>query len=326
MKIGVPKETAANERRVALVPDTAARLVKAGLEVAVEQGAGAAAAFPDDAYRGAPAGRGGGGVRRAPGRKGAGGEPGREIPAARDRRTGGGRGRLRQAALRGDPPPRAGVHRAAREGRRCRDHDRGDSRQARADPDHGRRRAGHEAGRGDRRSGGRDGRQLRGDRARTRGAPRRRRGPRTPQPAEHPAAAREPDVREEHCQFPVARDARRQARRGFRRRDHSRDLRHPRRGGAEVMTDYGSMVFVFVLATFIGLGVIRRVSRLLYTPLMSLTNAISAIAVVGSIVVAGADYPTTIRVIGAVALFDSMTNIVSGFLITDRMLKMFKKQ
>jgi H+-translocating NAD(P) transhydrogenase subunit alpha len=90
--------------------------------------------------------------------------------------------------------------------------------------------------------------------------------------------------------------------------------------------DYWSMVFVFVLSTFIGLGVIRRVSRLLYTPLMSLTNAISAIAVVGSIVVAGAEYPTTIRVLGAIALFASMTNIVSGFLITDRMLKMFKKQ
>src|SRR6267378_3002932 len=90
--------------------------------------------------------------------------------------------------------------------------------------------------------------------------------------------------------------------------------------------DYWSMLFVFVLATFIGLGVIRRVSRLLYTPLMSLTNAISAIAVVGSIVVTGADYPLTIRIIGAVALFASMTNIVSGFLITDRMLKMFKKQ
>jgi H+-translocating NAD(P) transhydrogenase subunit alpha len=90
--------------------------------------------------------------------------------------------------------------------------------------------------------------------------------------------------------------------------------------------DYWSMLFVFVLATFIGLGVIRRVSRLLYTPLMSLTNAISAIAVVGSIVVAGADYPQTIRILGAVALFASMTNIVSGFLITDRMLKMFKKQ
>ena len=90
--------------------------------------------------------------------------------------------------------------------------------------------------------------------------------------------------------------------------------------------DYWSMLFVFVLATFIGLGVIRRVSRLLYTPLMSLTNAISAIAVVGSLVVAGADYPITVRVLGAVALFASMTNIVSGFMITDRMLKMFKKQ
>jgi NAD(P) transhydrogenase subunit alpha len=92
------------------------------------------------------------------------------------------------------------------------------------------------------------------------------------------------------------------------------------------MTDFGSMLFVFVLATFIGVGVIRRVSRLLYTPLMSLTNAISAIAVVGSIVVTGADHPLTIRVLGAVALFASMTNIVSGFMITDRMLKMFKKQ
>jgi|SRR5437870_3932190 len=56
MKIGVPKETAANERRVALVPDTAGRLVKTGFEVLVEQGAGAAAAFPDDAYRAAGAG------------------------------------------------------------------------------------------------------------------------------------------------------------------------------------------------------------------------------------------------------------------------------
>jgi len=92
------------------------------------------------------------------------------------------------------------------------------------------------------------------------------------------------------------------------------------------MSDLGSMLFVFVLATFIGIGVIRRVSRLLYTPLMSLTNAISAIAVVGSIVVTGADHPLTIRILGAVALFASMTNIVSGFIITDRMLKMFKKQ
>ena len=79
-----------------------------------------------------------------------------------------------------------------------------------------------------------------------------------------------------------------------------------------------------MLASFIGLGVIRRVSRLLHTPLMSITNAISAIAVVGSIIVTGGDYPPHIRILGAIALFASMTNIVSGFLITDRMLKMFK--
>ncbi len=90
--------------------------------------------------------------------------------------------------------------------------------------------------------------------------------------------------------------------------------------------DYWSMLFVFALATFVGLGVIRRVSRLLYTPLMSLTNAISAIAVVGAILVVGPEYPPTIRLLGAVALFASMTNIVSGFLITDRMLKMFKSE
>jgi NAD(P) transhydrogenase subunit alpha len=95
---------------------------------------------------------------------------------------------------------------------------------------------------------------------------------------------------------------------------------------AATAADFWGQLYVFVLASFIGLGVIRRVSRLLHTPLMSITNAISAIAVVGSIIVTGADYPPTIRLLGAIALFASMTNIVSGFLITDRMLKMFKKE
>ncbi len=71
---------------------------------------------------------------------------------------------------------------------------------------------------------------------------------------------------------------------------------------------------------------IRRVTRLLHTPLMSITNAISGIAVIGSILVTGGDYPTGIRIMGAIALFASMTNIVSGFLITDRMLKMFRQR
>jgi len=96
--------------------------------------------------------------------------------------------------------------------------------------------------------------------------------------------------------------------------------------GAGQALDYWSMLFVFMLATFIGVGVIRRVSRLLHTPLMSITNAISAIAVVGSIIVTGSDHPLYIRVLGAIALFASTTNIVSGFLITDRMLKMFKRE
>ena len=90
-------------------------------------------------------------------------------------------------------------------------------------------------------------------------------------------------------------------------------------------TDHWSLVCVFLLSTFIGIGVIAQVSGLLHTPLMSITNAISASAVVGSIIVTGSDYPAEIRILGAVALFASMTNIVSGFLITDRMLKMFKQ-
>jgi H+-translocating NAD(P) transhydrogenase subunit alpha len=89
-------------------------------------------------------------------------------------------------------------------------------------------------------------------------------------------------------------------------------------------TEFWSMLFVFMLATFVGLQVIQNVSRLLHTPLMSLTNAISAIAVVESIALTGADYPTPIRILGLIAVFASVTNIVSGFLITDRMLKMFK--
>jgi H+-translocating NAD(P) transhydrogenase subunit alpha len=91
-------------------------------------------------------------------------------------------------------------------------------------------------------------------------------------------------------------------------------------------TAFLTALFVLMLATFIGLEVIKNVSRLLHTPLMSLTNAISAIAVVGSIVLAGKQETSFSTILGAIALACSMTNIVSGFLITDRMLKMFKKR
>ena len=92
------------------------------------------------------------------------------------------------------------------------------------------------------------------------------------------------------------------------------------------MTGLESKLFVFLLSTFLGLEVIRRVSPLLHTPLMSLTNAISAIAIVGSIIITGENKDTMSLVLGAVAVAASMTNIVSGFLITDRMLKMFKER
>jgi NAD(P) transhydrogenase subunit alpha len=84
-------------------------------------------------------------------------------------------------------------------------------------------------------------------------------------------------------------------------------------------------LYVFILATFLGLEIIRRVSPLLHTPLMSLTNAISAIAVVGSILVAGAQKTTLSTVLGTVAVTCSMINIVGGYLITYRMLRMFRK-
>lgn len=90
--------------------------------------------------------------------------------------------------------------------------------------------------------------------------------------------------------------------------------------------DLWSMAFVFLLATFVGFQVIQNVSRLLHTPLMSLTNAISAIAVVGSLIIAGEQKDTFSTVLGTVAVAASMTNIVSGFLITDRMLKMFRER
>jgi H+-translocating NAD(P) transhydrogenase subunit alpha len=86
-------------------------------------------------------------------------------------------------------------------------------------------------------------------------------------------------------------------------------------------------LYVFMLATFVGLEGIRKVSPLLHTPLMSLTNAISAISVVGAIVITGSGDATMLsKILGFIAITAAVTNIVSGFLITDRMLKMFKRR
>src|SRR6266700_1463746 len=85
-------------------------------------------------------------------------------------------------------------------------------------------------------------------------------------------------------------------------------------------------LYVFALAAFLGYQVISRVPPLLHTPLMSATNAISGISLVGSLVTAGAHYNTISTVLGFIAVTASTINVVGGFMITDRMLRMFKRQ
>jgi NAD(P) transhydrogenase subunit alpha len=91
-----------------------------------------------------------------------------------------------------------------------------------------------------------------------------------------------------------------------------------------VPSDFVSNLYVFVLAAFVGFEVIRRVSPLLHTPLMSLTNALDAIVVVAAIIIAGRQQTALSTVLGVVAVAASFSNMVGGFLITDRMLRMFK--
>jgi NAD(P) transhydrogenase subunit alpha len=82
-----------------------------------------------------------------------------------------------------------------------------------------------------------------------------------------------------------------------------------------------------MLAAFLGFELIRKVSPLLHTPLMSLTNAIASISVVGAILISGEKEASTLsHVLGFIAVVSATTNLVSGYLITDRMLKMFKKR
>ena len=90
------------------------------------------------------------------------------------------------------------------------------------------------------------------------------------------------------------------------------------------MTDVFANLYVFMLAAFVGFEVIRRVSPLLHTPLMSLTNALDAIAVVGAIILVGEHKSGLAAALGTIAIVASTSNLVGGFLITDRMLKMFK--
>ena len=88
--------------------------------------------------------------------------------------------------------------------------------------------------------------------------------------------------------------------------------------------DLMTSLYVFMLACFIGFELVRKITPLLHTPLMSLTNALDAIAVVGAILLAGEHKSTFTTVLGTIAIVAATTNVVGGFLITDRMLKMFR--
>ena len=84
-------------------------------------------------------------------------------------------------------------------------------------------------------------------------------------------------------------------------------------------------IYVFILAAIVGYQVITRVPPLLHTPLMSATNAISGISLVGSLVAAGSDHDMVSTVLGTIAVASATINVVGGFIITDRMLKMFHR-
>ncbi|WP_018290520.1 NAD(P) transhydrogenase subunit alpha [Verrucomicrobium sp. 3C] len=94
----------------------------------------------------------------------------------------------------------------------------------------------------------------------------------------------------------------------------------------EQQIDWITNLYVFVLASFVGLELIHNVSRLLHTPLMSLTNAISSIALVGSLLLAGSGGSLLAVLLGTAAVIASSINAVGGFLITDRILRMFRKK
>ena len=85
-------------------------------------------------------------------------------------------------------------------------------------------------------------------------------------------------------------------------------------------------LYVFVLAGFVGYLVITKVPPLLHTPLMSATNAISALSLVGSLVAAGSNRNEVSTILGFIAVTAATINVVGGFLITDRMLRMFKRE
>lgn len=93
-----------------------------------------------------------------------------------------------------------------------------------------------------------------------------------------------------------------------------------------IPNDVAINLMIFLLATFLGLELVRRVSRLLHTPLMALTNAISSVSIVAALIVLSDPKNDFILILVIVAITLVFTNIVSGFLITERILRLFRRK
>ena len=100
----------------------------------------------------------------------------------------------------------------------------------------------------------------------------------------------------------------------------------PAAEGAESTTSIFDLLYIFILAGFVGFEVISRVSPTPHTPLMAATNAISGISLVGSLIAAGGRYSRLGTILGVIAVTAATINVVGGFGITDRMLKMFHRK
>src|SRR5437016_530263 len=208
-------------------------------------------------------------------------------------------------------------------------------RQAGTAAHQGRDRQGDEARRGNRRSRGRAGRQRRGHRARPDGGEARRQADRAGEPGGERGHRRLRLVRAQPLQLPRpdARPEERRVQAGPRGRDHRRHAGvHAGRSAQERLTMGGPVdptvinLVVFVLAVFVGYHVIWNVTPALLTPLMSLTNAISSVIIVGAILAAAPAEVDFGSVLGVIAVALASVNVAGGFLVTQRMLQMFRKK
>jgi len=93
-----------------------------------------------------------------------------------------------------------------------------------------------------------------------------------------------------------------------------------------MMEDPATILTIFALAIFVGFEVIRKVPPILHTPLMSGSNAISGITLIGAIIAAGAKHTMLTTILGFIAVAFATINVVGGFLVTHRMLKMFRRR